>query len=225
MTTVVDFEVDRNEAPPSRAFTARRPLPELAQRWAALSGLVLIGILAVILGLFFQRHSEMYRAGRVADPVAFRLDVDRLLVYGEVALAFTWAALMLWSATAVANVGRVCRSLRSVWLAVAGWLLLAVGTLVVHVWLDSALKSGMVLAGATFLALLYVPDGTIGGAAQDVGGSAYLARVWYLLVLLATMLLWAALIGRLLKSVLATAEPSRIATGVNCTRLVTSPTA
>ncbi|CAB4865112.1 unannotated protein [freshwater metagenome] len=165
------------------------------QRLAACGSLALLGVVAIVFGLHFQHTFSIYEQGRLPDAVAYQAAADRLLVIGQIGVIVAFVAMVLWSATAVLNARRVLRSLRSAWVAVGGWLLVPVAALVAHAWIDRTLQSGMFIAGLTCLMFLYLPHGTVAGASTDLGGSTYLARVWYLLEALAGILLWAALAG------------------------------
>ena len=176
-------------------FRPREPLPELLQRWTALACLTCLGVLAIVFGFFFQHNVDLYRHGGIPTPANYRADADRLIVFGEIALLVAWASMLLWSVTAVNNARRVFPSLRSVWVAGAGWLLVPVAALATHQWLDKALDSGWTFGGAVLLLLLYVPHATIAGAAKDLGGTTYLARVWYMLIMLGSIVMAAALSG------------------------------
>ena len=195
MTNDGEAQLLADEALPPRHFAPRAPFPEMVQRLAATASLVLLGALAVVFGFHFQHTFEIYRSGLFPRAARYQDEVDRLLVAVQVSLLVAFASMALWSGTAVANARRVFHSLRSVWVAFGGWVVVATASYVAHVWLDTTLRSGMFVAGVTFLLLLYLPHGTIAGATVDLGGNGYLARVWYLLELLAAILLWAALAG------------------------------
>ena len=188
-----------------RGFAARAPMPELAQRWLAFASLVLLGILAVVFGFLFKHNFDLYERGDPPIPGVFRGQVIDRLVYGQVALVVAMAALAIWSGVAVANARRVFYSLRSVPAAVGGWLFVPVAAFGAHQWLDSTLESGWIITIVASLLFMYIPHGTIGGTAKDLGGSAYLARVWYVLALLAALLMWGALAGT--SSGLPTSDP------------------
>ncbi|HRE00851.1 MAG TPA: hypothetical protein PLV68_06100, partial [Ilumatobacteraceae bacterium] len=89
------------------------------------------------------------------------------------------AVMASWSFIVVANVNRVGHSLRSAWFAALGWLLAPGLGLAVHVTIDRYLDSGSLAGITVFLAVLYIPFGTIGGATHDLGGSAHFARTWF----------------------------------------------
>ena len=205
MRTDADLQTGDDAPSRMRTFTARSPLPELTQRLAATASLVLVGLLAVVFGFHFQHTFDIYKHGKVPSAVAYQAEVDRLLGIGRVTLLVVVVSMMLWSATVVFNATRVAYSLRSVWIAAGGWVLVVGAPLLAHAWLDKTLNAGMLAAGFTFLAVLYVPHGTIAGATSDLGGNGYLARVWFLLEFLAAILLWAALSG--VSAGLPTAHP------------------
>ncbi len=193
MTIDGEGRILADEATPLRRFSARAPLPEMVQRLAATASLVLLGALAIVFGLHFQHTFEIYRSGKLPSVTAYQNEVGRLLGVMQVSVVVGCAAMTLWSATAVTNARRAFHSLRSVWIAAGGWVAVLASAYAAHAWLDTTLRSGMLLAGLTFLVMLYVPHGTIAGATTDLGGNGYLARVWYLLEVLAAILLWATL--------------------------------
>ncbi len=195
MSTDGEAQILAHEERATRSFTPRAPLPEMVQRFAATASLVLLGALAIVFGFHFQHTFAIYRSGKLPSVDAYQSQVRRLLSGMQVSLLVAGVTMTLWSATVIANARRVFHSLRSVWVATGGWVAVVAAPYVAHRWLDTSLRSGMLLAGLTFLAVLYVPHGTIAGATADLGGNGYLARVWYLLELLAAILLWAALSG------------------------------
>jgi hypothetical protein len=195
MTSMAETVNEGDGVRSGRGFAARAPLPELAQRWLAFASLVLLGILAVVFGFLFKHNFDLYERGDPPIPGVFRGQVIDHLVYGQVALVVAMAALAIWSGVVVANARRVFYSLRSVPAAVGGWLFVPLVAFAAHESLDRALKSGWIITIAASLLFMYVPHGTIGGTARDLGGSSYLARVWYVLALLAALLMWGALAG------------------------------
>jgi hypothetical protein len=195
MTTNADSEIEAGRSTPSRGFVARVPLPNMVQRWFAFASLALLGVVAVEFGFFFKHTFDLYDHAEPPLSANYRHDVGHLLAFGQVALVVAMVALSLWTAFAVKNAQRVFHSLRSMWFGVGGWVLIPVIAYGAHRWLDQTMRSGWVITGVVSLAVMYVPHGTIGGTAKDLGGSSYFARVWYILMLLAGILMWAALAG------------------------------
>ncbi len=195
MTTNVDSQIEADGSKSNRGFVARAPFAELVQRWAAFASLALLGVIAVVFGFFFKHTFDLYSRGNPPLASAYRADVSRLLTYGQVTLIVAMVALAVWSAFAVANAQRVFHSLRSIWTAAGGWFMVPIAAYLAHQLLDPTLKSGWILTGVVSLSFMYIPHGTIGGTAKDLGGSTYLARIWYMLALLAAVLMWAALAG------------------------------
>ncbi len=195
MTTNADSVIDADRSKTSRTFTARAPLPNLVQRWLAFAALASLGVVAVVFGFFFKHTFDLYDRGVPPLSASYRQDVDRYLVYGQVVLIAAMVTLSIWTAFAVSNAQRVFHSLRSMWFGIGGWFLIPITAYATHQFIDRPMHSGWVITGVVTLAIMYVPHGTIGGTAKDLGGSAYFARVWYVLALLAAILMWAALAG------------------------------
>ena len=205
MTTRADSDIEAGGSTASHGFVARTPLPDLVQRWLAVASLASLGVVAVVFGFFFKHTLDLYDRGIPPLSSSYHHDVDLLLAYGRFALILAMVTLSIWTAFTVANAQRVFHSLRSMWFGVGAWLLIPIVAFVTHQWLDQTLKSGWVVTGVVSLGIMYVPHGTIGGTAKDLGGSAYFARVWYVLALLAGILMWAALAGT--TSGLPTSDP------------------
>jgi len=178
-----------------RHFHARRPIPDLGALVFVVLVPLALAVVALLAGLHFQRIVEMFDRGEkplqsdVIDPVT---DLTRYI--GAIAIVGI-VALCMWSFLVVVNTNRVCHTLTTPWFAVVGWLIAPGLGLVAHKYLDKRLDSGSLIGLTVFLAAIYVPFGTLGGAAKDLGGNAHLARTWYLASVIGGFLLIVGLEG------------------------------
>jgi len=172
-----------------RSFHVRQPFSDLSVRpFVVLVPLALAGV-AAMLGREFQKQAQSFAAnGAVLDLDGHHFRVDQTVRYMGVIGFVGVAVLALWSWLTVTNTNRVGHTLRSPAFAAAGWVLAPGLGYAAHLTLDHALKSGYLAAFAVALTALYVPFGTIGGAASDLGGSPHLARTWYLASVVGTFL-------------------------------------
>jgi hypothetical protein len=170
-------------------FHARQPIPGIGAAIFVVLVPVALALISALAGLHFQRIVEVYERGEtplrgdVVDPI------NDLVGYLSVVGAVGIVAGCLWSFLAVMNTNRVCRSLRTPWIAVAGWIAAPALGMLAHEFLDKRLDSGALIGLSVFLAASYLPFGTLGGAAKDLGGSEHLARTWFLASVVGAFLL------------------------------------
>lgn len=172
--------VHDDEARRAKGFQFRRPFSDILLRWLVVLIPLALGAIAGLLGIEFQRHAESFASdGLLVDVAAHVRKVRDLRAVLGVICVVGLVAMALWSALIMINTNRVAHSLRTPWFAAIGWLIAPGAGLAAHLTLDSRLESGSLVGFAVFLAVLYIPFGTLGGAAQDLGGSAHLARTWF----------------------------------------------
>jgi hypothetical protein len=167
----------------------REPVSDLIVRLLLVIAPLSIGVAAAMLGVHFQAESAAARRGDPPDLLRYLDPIERLLAYMGVIGVVGLTALAIWSWVAVGNAKRVYHSLRSPWFAAAGWVVAPALGLVAHATLDHRLHAGSLIGCTAFLTALYVPFGTVGGAATDLGSSAQLARTWYLSSVVSAFLL------------------------------------
>lgn len=158
----------------------RQPISDIVVRWIVVVAPLAIGTIAALLGLHFQREAAIARRGDPLDLLRYRDPIDTLLAAMGVISAVTLMALAIWSYIMVGNAKRVHHSIRSPWFAAAGWVIAPGLGLLANATLDQRLDSGSLIGCTVFLAVLYIPFGTLGGASKDLGDSFHLARVWFL---------------------------------------------
>ncbi len=158
----------------------RQPVSDLVVRSIVVVAPLALGTVAALLGLHFQRESASARRGDPPDLLRYRDPIKTLLASMGVIGVVTLAALAIWSFIVVGNANRVFHSIRAPWFAAAGWLIAPGLGLLANATLDSRLKSGSLVGCTVFLAVLYIPFGTLGGASKDLGDSFHLARMWFL---------------------------------------------
>ena len=158
----------------------RQPVSDLVVRWIVVTAPLALGTVAALLGLHFQRESASARRGDPMDLLRYRDPIKTLVASMGVIGAVTLMALAIWSFIVVGNVKRVFHSIRAPWFAAAGWLIAPGLGLLAHATLDARLHSGSLVGCTVFLAVLYIPFGTLGGASKDLGDSFHLARMWFL---------------------------------------------
>jgi hypothetical protein len=158
----------------------RQPVSDLVVRSIVVTAPLALGTIAALLGLHFQRESASARRGEPLDFLRYRDPIKSLLASMGVIGVVTLAALAIWSFIVVGNAKRVFHSLRAPWFAAAGWLIAPGLGLLAHSTLDARLHSGSLVGCTVFLAVLYIPFGTLGGASKDLGDSFHLARMWFL---------------------------------------------
>lgn len=168
------------DAPAISRSWVRQPVSDIVVRWIVVVAPLAMGTVAALLGLHFQRESASARRGEPPDLLRYRDPIHTLLAYFGVIGVVTLAALAIWSYIVVGNVNRVYHSLRAPWFAAAGWLIAPGLGLLAHATLDHRLHAGTLIGCTVFLAVLYVPFGTLGGASKDLGDSFHIARMWFL---------------------------------------------
>ncbi|MEO6123653.1 MAG: hypothetical protein ABIR32_08055 [Ilumatobacteraceae bacterium] len=206
-----------------RRFVLRRPMSDMLVRGLVVTVPLAIATLVGLLGVEFQKHSDTYNtaatnavganpigtARKIGTDVAGHLDRVRELTATFGALSVVGLVVMaLWSWLMVTNTNRVGHTLRTPWFAALGWLIAPGLGLAAHVTLDQRLDSGSLIGLTVFLAVLYLPFGTLGGAAVDLGGSAHLARTWFLASVVGAFLLIAGVSGA--TSVLPVDNPQNV---------------
>ncbi|MEO7397391.1 MAG: hypothetical protein ABIW84_02400 [Ilumatobacteraceae bacterium] len=179
-----------------RTFNVRRPVSDALLRWLVVLVPLALAALAGLLGLAFQEHAESLDASGISANLGGHLHRVRQLTASMGAIGVVGlVAMALWSALMVANTNRVGYSLRTAWFAAAGWLVAPGLGLAAHLTLDKKLDSGSLVGLTVFLAVLYLPFGTLGGAAHDLGGSQHLARTWFLASVLGAFMLIVGMTG------------------------------
>ena len=168
------------EAVPISRPWIRQPVSDFVARWMVVIAPLAIGTIAALLGWHFQVEGASAARGDAPDLLRYLDPIEELIAYLGVIGAVTLAALAIWSYIAVDNANRVHHSLRSGWFAAIGWLIAPGLGMLAHVTLDRRLHAGSLIGLTVFLAALYVPFGTLGGAAKDLGDSFHLARMWFL---------------------------------------------
>jgi hypothetical protein len=158
----------------------RQPVSDLVVRCIVVIAPLALGTVAALLGLHFQRESASARRGDPPDLLRYRDPIKSLVASMGVIGVVTLAALAIWSFIVVGNANRVFHSIRAPWFAAAGWLIAPGLGLLAHATLDARLHSGSLVGCTVFLAVLYIPFGTLGGASKDLGDSFHLARMWFL---------------------------------------------
>lgn len=164
-------------------------MSDLLVRFAVVVTPLLIAGFAAMLGVHFQRQAQIFADGGVPTFGSYVNPIRDIIAYMSVVGIDGLVALSLWSGLVVTNTCRVCRSLRTPWFAAIGWLIAPGLGLIAHLTVDNHFQSGSLIGFAVFLAALYVPFGTLGGVAHDLGGSAHLARTWYLASVVSAFLL------------------------------------
>lgn len=187
----VEPEPDSGDDDPTARphFEVRRPTSDIAIRWVVVSLPVALAVIAGLLGAHFQEARATYRRGGVPELGGYLRTTRQLLAYMSAVGVEGLAALALWSGLMVTNTCRVCRSLRTPWFGAVGWLIAPALGIAAHLSLDKRLNAGSLIGFTVFLAALYLPFGTLGGAASDLGGSPHLARVWFLASVVGAFLL------------------------------------
>ena len=179
-----------------RRFELQRPFSDMLLRWLVVLAPLALAALAGLLGVEFQRHSDAVTNDGLVTGLAEHLDRIRQLTASLGAISVLGlAALSLWSWLMVTNTHRVGHSLRTAWFAALGWLLAPGLGLAANLTLDRSLDSGSLIGLTVFLAVLYLPFGTLGGAAEDLGGGAHLARTWFIASVIGAFLLIVAMSG------------------------------
>lgn len=192
-----------------RRVKHRRPISDILLRGLVVLVPLAIGALVGLLGVEFQKHSDTYNHDGVAGDVAGHLDRVRQLTATFGAISVVGLVVMaLWSWLMVTNTHRVGYTLRTAWFAALGWLLAPGLGLAAHLTIDRRLDSGTLVGLTVFLAVLYLPFGTLGGAAVDLGGSAQLARTWFLASVIGAFLLIVGMSGA--TSVLPVENPQNV---------------
>lgn len=158
----------------------RQPVSDLVVRSVVVAAPLALGAVAALLGVHFQQESASARRGDPPDLLRYRDPIKTLVASMGVIGVVTLAALAIWSFIVVGNAKRVFHSIRSPWFAAAGWLIAPGLGLLAHATLDARLHSGSLVGCTVFLAVLYIPFGTLGGASKDLGDSFHLARMWFL---------------------------------------------
>lgn len=184
-----------DEAVPISRPWVRQPVSDFIARWLVVLAPLAIGALAALLGWHFQAEAAAVARGDARDLRRYLDPIDELLAYMGTVGAVALAALAIWSYIAVDNASRVHHSLRSAWFAAIGWLIAPGLGLLAHITLDHRLHAGSLIGCTVFLAALYVPFGTLGGAAKDLGDSFHLARMWFLSSVVSAFLLIVGLSG------------------------------
>ncbi len=177
------------EAVPISRPWIRQPVSDFVARWMVVIAPLAIGTIAALLGWHFQVEGAAAARGDAPDLLRYLDPIEELIAYLGVIGAVTLAALAIWSYIAVDNANRVHHSLRSGWFAAIGWLIAPGLGMLAHVTLDRRLHAGSLIGLTVFLAALYVPFGTLGGAAKDLGDSFHLARMWFLSAVVSAFLL------------------------------------
>ncbi len=183
-------EPDAQPAERTTGFQFQPPLSDILLRWLVVLVPLALGIIAGLLGVEFQKYAESFTDAGVTTDTPRHLHAVRELTAILGAIGVVGLMVMaMWSGLMVTNANRVGFSLRTPWFASVGWLLAPSLGLVAHFTIDKRLDSGSLAGVIVFLAFLYLPFGTLGGAAEDLGGSAQLARTWFLASVIGAFLL------------------------------------
>ena len=184
-----------DEAVPISRPWVRQPVSDFVPRWLVVLAPLAIGSIAALLGWHFQTEGAAAARGEAPDLLRYLDPINELIAFMGVIGVVSLAALAIWSYIAVDNANRVHHSLRSGWFAAMGWLIAPGLGLLAHVTLDHRLRAGSLIGCTVFLAVLYIPFGTLGGAAKDLGDSFHLARMWFLSSVVSAFLLIVGLSG------------------------------
>ncbi len=188
-------------------FRFRRPISDMLLRWLVVLVPLALSAMAGLLGVEFQKYSDSIR--NVSFGVSGHQSAVRGLTASMGAIGVVGlTAMTLWSGLIVTNANRVGHSLRTPWFAAVGWLLAPGLGFAAHLTLDKQLDSGALIGLTVFLAVLYLPFGTLGGAATDLGGNPHIARTWFLASVIGAFLLIVAMSGA--TSVLPVDNPQNV---------------